>query len=317
MNTYAGESPQKKIARSLLYFHVGAEGMLGEPRTTGDLLSLAGPEAREIPIMRAVLGSGATGVIVCDVDERGVSAAREQGASAFHGTINDALAHMGRLYRLSNEHRRTDRHLGFVHLDFMGNTNDTVASAARRAAPMLRDGSIVAWTFLRGREGSHNRRWREATAWLRQNRFLQELASAIDRDSGNRDGTRVVAYMEQLSEWLRHGSSKRSWWLPITVITYDSGRSPMGIVVMKRFQVGQLPLGFTWHDVAPRWGDDVRGFAEWMQSKSPSGTKSFSESIEFLSRCLWIEKSTLIAWRAVASAKRNIETVAAKAESDR
>lgn len=299
-NTYAGESPQKKIARALLYFHVLGEGM-SEPITTGDLVSLAGPEAREVPILRAVLGTRATGVSVCDIDEKGVEAARVQECHAFHGTLNDALALFGRLYRMPQS-IAADRHLGFVHFDFMGHTSNVVAAGMRRAGPLFRDGSIAAWTFLRGREGNHNRRWREANARLKQNPFLAELASALNRESGNKDGTRVVAYLEQMTEWLRPGTPRSSCWLPIAVITYDSGRSPMGIIVMKRMPVwAQATRGLAWHDVARKWGDDVRAFAESMMA--PAGTPAFAQGVDFLSRALWIEKSTLVAWRAVMTTR--------------
>ncbi len=320
MNNYAGESPQKKIARTILYATCVAHGSLF-PHPCGIALSLAGPEACELPALNCVIGSRATGVVVCDIDEIAVAAARDQGAFAVHGTLNETLSLLAKAFRGDDDSAFGDElkgdSLGFVHFDFMGHASDVVASGMRRAGPLLRDGSIVAWTFLRGREGNHSRRWRETAARVKQHALLSILADAINRESGNRDGTRVVGYLEQMVEWLRPGTPQQSWWVPISVITYHSGNSPMGIIAMKRLPVGQMPVvgpegerGALWHDVNERWGDDVRGFAEWLLSPCPSGRPAFEQGVELLSRTLLVEKSTLIAWRAVATTKARASLVA-------
>lgn len=309
-NKYAGETDQKKCARALLYTCVGYHAGQ-DPRPLGDWVTLAGPEAREFAILEA-LRLPHERLIMVDTDRSGTDAANSLGACGYNGTLADCLYEM----------RRDQRQIAFVHFDFMGTTNADVKRTMKRAAPIMRNGSIAAWTFLRGREFERNQMWRDALRRVRETPLGPEVSSAVNGARRNRDGERFFGYAQQMGEWLDGGVTidagerfdrERNYWLPLANIAYDSGNSPMGILVMKKMphpMLGARKLSAAeeaafisriaappFIDVSKDYSGSVRALA--LQMSSSSDKQANIEARDFIRCTMGVDSHQLAAWKAV------------------
>jgi len=138
---YAGESIGKKLARA--NFWVRAKEWLGTRFYEELHLILASNEGGDISVLKG-LGVPAANIFAAEIDEDAATRCRDkhQDVTVFSGDVVDAAAQIGR-----------DRKVCCAFLDFCGWGGErdlrTISSVATSC---LRDESVLAYAFMRGRE---------------------------------------------------------------------------------------------------------------------------------------------------------------------
>ena len=138
---YPGDTPVNQEVR-----HAINQQLAKRLPKAGHILTLAGPDAAEVPYLKNLIRACPTKTWFVDIREEGLQKARRlwSGVQTFHGPIEHIL--------LSD----AIPCVRFAHLDFMGLYTLTVARSVKALGPKLVDGGIVAITFMRGRENSPN-----------------------------------------------------------------------------------------------------------------------------------------------------------------
>lgn len=190
-----GNNDVKREARQAIYEVVAAK----LPRGSAHVVTLAGPEAAEVPYLRDVLRIPRTAAWFVDIKESGLVEARKAwpGVATFKGPIAYAL-------------REEIPAVRFAHLDFMGLYNPEVTRSVRALGLKLVHRGVVTLTFMRGRENSEqNLRARRLAALegypgrTREERETQRWIGtflALQADLG-----RPLAFLDGFS--YRHGCS--------------------------------------------------------------------------------------------------------------
>lgn len=101
---------------------------------------LAGPEAKEVTLLRDSLKWPANRTLFVDCDPIGVRKAQKMWpeAQTHHGWIESAI-------------KQVDS-IGFLNLDFMGKFNDSVLQTLQGARGKILPNAVVSYTFYRSRE---------------------------------------------------------------------------------------------------------------------------------------------------------------------
>jgi hypothetical protein len=135
--TYPGDSPQKADSRNMLYRTVKS---YWKAKPSGDIIVLAGHEAKDVSPLRDYLRWPASRVLFVDIDARGLARAQQEwpGVRVYHGDIGEALKQV--------------KQIALLNLDFMGLFNEDVEAALAAAEGKISLHGVVAYTFYRGRE---------------------------------------------------------------------------------------------------------------------------------------------------------------------
>jgi len=135
---YPGDNPQKADSRNLLYRTVMSYWKAAKP--SGDIIVLAGHEAKDVGPLRDYLRWPASRVLFVDIDERGLTQAQKDwpGVRVHHGDLSEAVKQV--------------KQIALLNLDFMGSFNDDVEAALTAAEGKVSPHGVVAYTFYRGRE---------------------------------------------------------------------------------------------------------------------------------------------------------------------
>lgn len=200
---YPGNNPGKQLARHALYSlakkHV-AHGQLGQA------ITLAGPEAPEVPYLRDWLRREPKKTWFIDTDLNCIQDAKSRwpAVQTFHGTLANALQTLP-LNRVN-----------FANIDLMGQYTDRVVECVRLLSPMLSLGAIVGFTFKSGREVAETRHMRRilrlgeeagGTSYNEQRRFgiLRAIKEDFDRETRvldtfqhNRIGSAMLNFVFQV-----------------------------------------------------------------------------------------------------------------------
>jgi hypothetical protein len=196
----------KMLVRQDLYKKAAESwGPTGKPG--GLAITLAGEEAKEIPLLRDFLSWDRSQVMFVDTDNTGLKVVQRkwEGAGTYHGMLHEMLA--------------TSPPIGFLNMDFMGLFNDEVEAACAAARGKLLPGAIVAYTFIRCRDSPKN-----GVALRPRHAAKEILTRAQMRD---KDLVRWVGYSVLLQQKL---GMKRVE--PLVISAYQS-TTPMGVIALK------------------------------------------------------------------------------------
>lgn len=239
---YAGESIAKKIVRVNLYSRAADLLRLANiDPMEARVLVLAGPEAHETGVLQHIFRTTAKNVTFCDREDRGLIVAQRKwpGVLIHHGSVDAAL-------------RQAAQPFHFIHLDFNGHMNGGVKSAFAELRKGTMIGSVVAVTFLRGRETVNTPGWAGVDMFTGET-FVRGLPRRLIQNASKfpalaailaLDPKRVRMYSWALRSALL-GTPDFSGDRPygreeitplVAGYVYDSGNSPMGTVVVQRWR---------------------------------------------------------------------------------
>lgn len=212
---YGGETHAKRIARLRLYQQVQGLWRYLYPHYRSRVLVLTGDDAAEYGGLRWLLNVQASRVVFCDKKPESAKVAHQRWpqAETFRGDIRDALDNL-------------DEELGFLNLDLCGGKGDfdrVGNDALVKAGRMCAMGGVVAYSFIRGREGGS---------------FLKDLQDGAFVGPANRipglspmDENRFCAYSMWCEAALGVG---RRHFERVFMCKYDGGVTPMGVVAFQR-----------------------------------------------------------------------------------
>lgn len=216
VSVYAGESYAKRLARAIVYCDfIGAEFWEHQARGHSFLITLTGDEAAEAGLFQS-MGVPQSQCVFVDRKEENTETARRRSPDSISITANvvDVL-------------RAFPGSIGLVHLDFMGAYTESTKVALEACALKVRPGGFVIWTFLRGRETESNRFWKLAKQVLKSG---DPLGLEPDPWQTRKTGYNTLA-LEALNRKLDH---RGPTFVPAGSLDYDSGKSPMGMLVFKK-----------------------------------------------------------------------------------
>lgn len=201
---YPGDTPQKADIRNL--FYRTTMEYWGAQRPPGSIVVLAGPEAKEVELLRDYVRWPAKRTLFVDVDKRGLRRAERlwPGVRTFHGFIHDAVQEVDLV--------------AMMNLDLMGMFNDdaekTLSAVASRVVPR----GVVAYTFYRCREH------------VTQHSFQKTLFAArrhVDLATTDYETMRWVGTAARLQRCLGFENPKL-----LLKESYRSDLSPMGLLAL-------------------------------------------------------------------------------------
>lgn len=201
---YPGDTPHKADTRNVLYRTTAAHWKGRRP--PGVVVVLAGPEAKEVSLLRNYLRWPASRVLFVDVDERGLRKAKKEwpGVGIHHGYVHEAVKQLDII--------------AMLNLDLMGMFNDNVERTLVEAADKVVPHGIVAYTFYRSREH------------VSQHSFQKTLFAArrhLDVAKADFDTMRWVGTAARMQRCLQFENPKL-----LLTESYRSDHSAMGLMAV-------------------------------------------------------------------------------------
>lgn len=201
MGEYQGETDAKRLARLHTARRIMELWDSMPERPAGCAITLAGPSAGDVGVMKHVLEFVPDMVVA--VDEQAGCAERFAqswpNTNAVHGNLLDVV-------------RDLKFPIAYANLDFCGILSEQCEEAIRIVGDKLAIGGIVTYTFFRGREG-------KMPLW---DEIVRIPSTREGRDKT--DEQRLVYYARRMS-YLLGGAAE-----PVYLLRYQAERSPMTIL---------------------------------------------------------------------------------------
>jgi len=288
-NQYVGETVPKKLMRLQLYtvvkhlwkhtFHPG-----------GWAVTLAGPEACEVGVLRHMLRFPVEKSMLVDRDPGGVAAAQTKwpGVNTYLGDIREGIEKVSSI--------------GFAHFDFMGHFNDIISETVDLVRHKLRPGAVIAYTYLRGREMTGKTpHWDTMQAETKAALCDGPARERMEDERFRLDTTRSIGYARLLRQRLMNG------WLPPSeksvcgrhdleqILLSTPKMAPPELVFLGRYNSGRSPMGVIAMQVMPdsmrgtRWQKAIRQLYNLPESRNdaPSGEEAV---IAMKKKCVSLRK---------------------------
>jgi hypothetical protein len=224
-NSYAGESDAKRLSRLRCFLHVKQQfERYGAP--DGWAVTLAGPEAAEVGVMRYLMGWPRDRVLFVDHDPRGLRRAERlwPGVDTYCGDIVDVLSFL-------------DGGIAFAHFDFMGHLNRTAQETFERAGSMLKPHGVVMYTYFRGREQNNSTIWHLAQHYGKSVGCRTLAAKRAYRglsEKQRKKWARTFGYLTIVIDLLERHSTGA--FVPIIAGSNYQSTSPMGVLAVQKFR---------------------------------------------------------------------------------
>lgn len=202
--TYPGDTPQKAVIREKLY--KTTMKYWGRKAPQGDIVVLAGPEAKEVTLLRDFFRWPAERVLFVDIDDEGLRKARAEwpGVRTYHGLVHEAVQQVDRI--------------ALLNLDLMGMFNDDAEQTLLAAADRVLPRGVVSYTFYRAREHNSQHSFQKLKFAARRH---------VDINTADFETLRWVGTAARMQRCLHFLHPK-----VLLTERYSSELSPMGIMAL-------------------------------------------------------------------------------------
>lgn len=216
---YPGDSDAKRLARINIYERMRTlKRLVLMPKIKGHALTLTGFEAAEIGCIKHYLDCIANRTHFVDLDARSIAnKTKWPSANWAVGRVEDYLSRQDSVFQM-------------IHLDYMGHPGESQYRATELAGYRTVPGGFVVCAFMRGREKPQ-----------RLAEFTQTKASNFD-DLPHIDNKRFSLYDFEFRQRLSRSGNR---FLSTGVVRYDSGLTPMGVLMYQHVPLEQQTPEYT------------------------------------------------------------------------